>query len=191
MKKVLLASIFCGLAVSAMGAYQYERKGNEGWLSFDETTTVGFDLMRSGKDKDHTNFIDVGEGVVDYGWYNLDTGTSGSFNNGTTATFSASDRIGLYVTDNKGNTYLSTKPRSPFEDETWGKATIEDGNLYLGGGNKGSNGTHEFYVFKVNTANASGKSPSGQPLPGIIATLIIGGGAAVYLKKRKKLYASK
>ena len=191
MKKFLLIAAVCSLAVSAMGAYQYEKKGNEGWLTFDETTTIGFDLGRSGKDKDHTNFIDIGGGVADYGWYNLNTGASGSFKDGATATFSASDRIGLYVTDNKGNTYLSTKPCSPFEDETWGKATISDGNLYLGGGNKGSNGTHEFYVFRVNNANANGKTPSGQPLPGIIATLIIGGGAAVYLKKRKKLYASK
>ena len=77
------------------------------------------------------------------------------------------------------------------EDDIWGKAKIVDGNLQLGGGNMGSNGTHEFYVFKVNTANASGKTPSGQPLPGIIATLIVGGGSLLYLKKRKKLYASK
>ena len=99
MKKALLASIFCGLAMSAMAAYQYETKGNQGWLTFDSETTVAFDLGRSGKDKDHVNFIDRGEGVADYGWYNLETGESGSFNNGLSATFSADDRIGLYVTD--------------------------------------------------------------------------------------------
>ena len=191
MKKVLLASIFAGLAISAMAAYQYEHKGNQGWLTFDSKTTVAFDLSRSGKDKDHENFIDRGEGVADYGWYNLDTGETGSFSNGLSATFNENDRIGLYVIDEKGNTFLSTKPRSPFEDDIWGKAKIVDGNLYLGGGNMGSNGTHEFYVFKVNTANASGKTPSGQPLPGIIATLIVGGGSLLYLKKRKKLYTSK
>ena len=86
---------------------------------------------------------------------------------------------------------MSTKPREPFEDDIWGKARIVDGSLYLGGGNMGSNGTHEFYVFKVNNANASGKTPSGQPLPGLIATLLVGGGTLVYLKKRKQLYASK
>jgi hypothetical protein len=192
MKKTILASMLAALtSFSAMAAYQYEVKGNQGWLKFDSETTVAFDLARSGKDKDHENFIDRGEGVVDYGWYNLDTGESGSFNNGLSATFSKNDRIGLYVTDSKGNTFLSTKPRSPFEDDTWGKARVSDGNLYLGGGNFGSNGTHEYYVFKVNNANTSGKTPSGQPLPGIIATLIVGGGALVYLKKRKKLLAAK
>ena len=191
MKKSLISFMCVGLVGSTMAAYQYETKGNQGWLTFDSETTVAFDLTRSGKDKDHENFVDRGQGVSDYGWYNLDTGTSGSFKNGLSATFSENDRIGLYVTDNQGNTYLSTKPRTPFEDDTWGKARIVDGNLQLGGGNMGSNGTHEFYVFKVNNANASGKTPSGQPLPGIIATLLVGGGTLVYLKKRKKLYASK
>ena len=191
MKKVLFALIVCGFAVSAMAAFQYKTKGNQGWITFDSDTTLAFDLFRSGKDKDHENFIDRGEGVADYGWYNLDTGASGSFKNGLAATFTANDRIGLYVTDNTGNTFLSTKPCSPFEDDIWGKARLEDGNLRLGGGNNGSNGTHEFYVFKVNNANASGKTPSGQPLPGIIATLLVGGGTVLYLKNRKKLYASK
>ena len=187
MKKVLLASIFAGLAISAMAAYQYEHKGNQGWLTFDSETTVAFDLARSGKDKDHENFIDRGEGIADYGWYNLDTGETGSFSNGLSATFNENDRIGLYVTDEKGDTFLSTKPRSPFEDDIWGKAEIVDGNLQLGGGNMGSNGTHEFYIFKVNTANASGKTPSGQPLPGIIAVLAAGGIAF----GASKLYRSK
>ncbi len=191
MKKIFLTMMTMGVVLSAMAAYQYETKGNQGWLTFDSTTTLAFDLERSGKDKDHENFIDRGNGVADYGWYNMDTGETGSFNNGLAATFNENDRIGLYVTDNNGNTYLSTKPRKPFEDDIWGKARLEDGNLRLGGGNNGSNGTHEFYIFKVNNANASGKTPSGQPLPGIIATLIVGGGTLVYLKKRKKLYAEK
>ena len=142
MKKFLMISAFIGLAVSAMAAYQYETKGNQGWLTFDSQTTVAFDLARSGKDKDHENFIDRGEGVADYGWYNLETGATGSFKDGLSATFSKDDRIGLYITDNKGNTYLSTKPQKPFEDDLWGKSRLEDGNLMLGGGNMGSNGTH-------------------------------------------------
>ena len=191
MKKILFVAMLAGLTFSAMAAYQFESKGNQGWLTFDSETTVAFDLTRSGKDKDNENFLDRGEGIADYGWYNLDTGATGSFNNGLSATFTENDRIGLYVTDNQGNTYLSTKPKTPFEDDIWGKAKIVDGNLQLGGGNMGSNGTHEFYVFKVNNANASGKAPSGQPLPGVIATLIVGGGTLLYLKKRKKLYEKK
>lgn len=178
--------------VSVQAAYQFNTKGNQGWLTFDTNTTVSFELDRSGKDKDHENFIDRGEGVADYGWYNMDTGEVGSFSNGASATFSENDRIGLYITDNTGNTFWSTKPGKNDADEIiWGKSSIVDGGLAIYGGNKGSNGTHEYYVFKVNATNASGNTPSGQPLPGIIATLIVGGGTLVYLKKRKKLYESK
>jgi hypothetical protein len=191
MKKVVLISMLMFSVVSVLAAYQYNVKGNQGWLTFDSEMTVSFDLARSGKDKDHENFIDRGEGVVDYGWYNLETGESGSFKDGKSVTFSENDRIGLYVTDKSGDTFLSTKPQKPFEGDIWGKAKVVDGNLYLGGGNMGSNGTHEFYVFKVNTVNADNNTPSGQPLPGIIATLVVGGVALVYLKKRKKLLAAK
>ena len=88
MKKSLISFMCVGLVVSTMAAYQYETKGNQGWLTFDSETTVAFDLTRSGKDKDHENFIDRGEGVADYGWYNLETGATGSFKGGLSATFS-------------------------------------------------------------------------------------------------------
>ena len=194
MKKVFFVALCLSLAVSAMAAYQYDSKGNEAWVTFDSATTVAFDLGRSGKDKDHENFIDRAEGVTDYGWYNLETGETGSFANGTSAAFSENDRIGLYVKDNAGNVYASTKKVQIPDlgsNVTWGKAILLEDALGLYGGNKGSNGTHEYYVFKVNNANAAAKSPSGQPLPGIIATLLVGGGTVLYLKKRKKLIADK
>ena len=185
-------------SISLMAAYQYNTKGNQLWLTFDSSTTVAFDVSRSGKTNDHENFIDRGEGIVDYGWYNLETGTTGSFLNGASATFSTTDRVGLYVKDANGNVYTSTKPgkqgdipSSLGKDILWGKSNEVDGSIALYGGNKGSNGSHEYYVFKVNTVNTNNKAPSGQPLPGIIATLVLGGGTLVYLKKRKKLYESK
>ena len=194
MKRILLLAFFFGCTLSLMAAYQYNTNGNQGWLTFDSSTTVSFDLSRSGKDKDHENFIDRGEGIADYGWYNLENGETGSFANGASATFSENDRVGFYVKDNEGNIYTSTKKVTNSNlgsDLIWGKSSMVDGAIALYGGNKGSNGTHEYYVFSVNTANANNKTPSGQPLPGIIATLVVGGGALVYLKKRKKLNESK
>ena len=189
-RKVLFALFLFACVISVQAAYQYYTKGNQGWLFFDSDTTVAFDLDRSGKSNDHENYIDRGEGVADYGWYNMDTGASGSFSNGQAATFTENDRIGLYVTDNAGTTYLSTKPSAPFEDDVWGKSKLVDGALTVGGGNMGSNGTHEYYIFRFNASNAVDKTPSGQPLPGIVATLLVGGGTLVYLKKRKRLYTS-
>ena len=181
------------VALPVMAAYQYNTKGNQGWLTFDSNTTLAFDLSRSGKDKDHENFIDRGEGVADYGWYNMDTGASGSFLNGNTAVFTENDRIGLYVKDSAGQVFTTTKSvknTNLGDDVVWGKSSLVDGSLALYGGNKGSNGTHEYYVFQVNTANINNNPPSGQPLPGIIATLLLGGGTVLYLKKRKKLYGN-
>ena len=185
--KHLFLFLFLFINFSLFAAYQYNVKGNQGWLTFDSDTIVSFDLGTTGKDKDHINFIDRGEGIADYGWYNMETGESGSFNNGLTATFKETDKVGLYVTDNSGNTYLSTKPMSPFEDDMWGKSKYNNGLIYIGGGNFGSNGTHEYYVFKINTTNQNNNAPNGQPLPGIIATLIVGSIAVWYLKNRKKL----
>ena len=126
--------------------------------------------------------------MVDYGWYNMETGETGSFTNGASATFTENDKIGLYITDNTGKTYWSTKPnKNDSDDVIWGKSKVVEGGLAIYGGNMGSNGSHEYYLFKVNSNN----TPSGQPLPGIIATLAVGGGALVYLKKRKKLCKSK
>ena len=179
-------------AVQLAGAYQYNVKGNQGWLSFDSATTLSSNLMRSGKDgKLQENFIDRGQGIADYGWYNLDTGAHGSFSNGLSASFSEKDRIGLYVKDNTGKVYISTKPdKKKNENIIWGKSRVIDSQIAVAGGNFGSNGTHEYYVFKLNPA-ASDTAPSGQPLPGIIATLAVGAGTVIYLKKRKKLYSKK
>ena len=194
-KKYILATLlWCISVLPVMAAYQYNVNGNQGWLTFDGDTTLAFDLIldsRKDKDNGQDNYIDRGQGFADYGWYNLDTGATGSFNNGMSASFTENDRIGFWVKDNVGDVYLSTKPeKDTAANVIWGKSREIDGGYSVAGGNFGSNGTQEYYVFKVNTANAA-KAPSGQPLPGLIATLIVGGGTVLYLKKRKKLYAEK
>jgi hypothetical protein len=185
--KYIFLLLFLFINFSLFAAYQYNVKGNQGWLTFDTDTIVSFDLGTSGKDKDHVNFIDRGEGIADYGWYNMETGETGSFNNGLSATFKETDKIGLYVTDNSGKTYLSTKPKNnySFENDIWGKSKYNNGLIYIAGGNFGSNGTHEYYVFRINTSNPNKNSPNGQPLPGVFATLILGGIIIWYLKNRK------
>ena len=165
-------------------AYQYNTKGNQTYLTFDSNTDISLEVYRSGKNNDHENFIDKGEGIVDYGWYNLNTNESGSFKDGATFTFTENDKISIWVTDSKGNTYNSTKEPDSF---IWGKSDTKDDVFKVYGGNKGSNGTHEYYVFKVTTVPTSNNTPNGQPLPGIIATLIVGGTGILYLKNRKRL----
>lgn len=191
--RMLLASFLTVSAISSVSAaYQYNVKGNQGWLTFDGDTTLAFDLVldsRKNMDNGQDNYIDRGQGFADYGWYNLDTGATGSFNNGMSASFTENDRIGFWVKDNVGDVYVSTKPnKNSAANVIWGKSREIDGGFSVAGGNFGSNGTQEYYVFKVNTANANGtKTPSGQPLPGIIAVLAAGGIAF----GASKLYRSK
>ena len=195
-KKVFLSAAVVACSVPAIAAFQYESQGNEGWLTFDGETTLAFDLgIESRKDKDNgqNNYIDEGGGVADYGWYNLNDDSFGSFNDGLSATFNEDDKIGFWVKDNEGNVFVSTRLKGEAPDYvSFGKSREYESGFSVYGGNFGSNGTQEFYVFKVNTANSNNQNtPSGQPLPGIVATLIVGGGTVLYLKKRKKLYADK
>ena len=190
--RMLLASFLTVSAISSVSAaYQYNVKGNQGWLTFDGDTTLAFDLIldsRKNMDNGQDNYIDRGQGFADYGWYNLDTGASGSFNNGMSASFTENDRIGFWVKDNVGDVYFSTKPEKDVAANIiWGKSREIDGGFSVAGGNFGSNGTQEYYVFKVNTANTSNKTPSGQPWPGILAVLAAGGIAF----GASKLYRSK
>ena len=195
-KKIILASFLTVSAISSVSAaYQYNVEGNQGWLTFDGDTTVAFDLIldsRKDKDNGQDNYIDRGQGFADYGWYNLETGARGSFNNGASASFTENDRIGFWVKDNVGDVYVSTKPeKDAAANIIWGKSREIDGGFSVAGGNFGSNGTQEYYVFKVNNANSNGKTPSGQPLPGILAVLAVGGiafGASkLYRSKKNKI----
>lgn len=183
MKQLLILFLFF-ITICISAAYQYNTKGNQSWLTFDSATDLYFSVERSGKDKDHENFIDNGNGIIDYGWYNLNTNESGSFKNNQTYTFTENDKISLWVTDVNGNTYSSTKDTSNF---IWGKSDTNDDIFKVYGGNKGSNGTHEYYVFQISTVTTNNNTPTGQPLPGIIATLIIGFGGLFYIKNREKL----
>ena len=191
-KRIILASFLTVSAISSVSAaYQYNVIGNQGWLTFDGDTTVAFDLIldsRKDKDNGQDNYIDRGQGFADYGWYNLETGARGSFKNGASASFTQDDRIGFWVKDNAGDIYVSTKPeKDAAANIIWGKSREIDGGFSVAGGNFGSNGTQEYYVFKVNNANSNGKTPSGQPLPGILAVLAVGGIAF----GASKLYRSK
>jgi LPXTG-motif cell wall-anchored protein len=182
--KYLIFLFACVFTLSTYAAYQYNTKGNQTWLTFDSNTNLYFDVSRSGKTNDHENFIDRGEGIADWGWYNLNTNESGSFKNGGEFTFTENDKIAVWVKDERGNTYASTKNTSDF---IWGKSDLKDDIFKVYGGNKGSNGSHEYYIFTVTSAPSKNNAPTGQPLPGIIGTLLVGGAGLWYLKNRKNL----
>ncbi|MBE6404998.1 MAG: hypothetical protein E7040_03155 [Lentisphaerae bacterium] len=124
---------------------------------------------------------------IHYG--NMKTGELGEFYPG--------DKIVLWVE--------TTSANGKKETFTMYSPTTQDSDIWMLG-KSGESIVFNWGDFGVdygkksqNAANPSGfefsistKAPtSGQPLPGIIATIVVGGGTLLYLKKRKKLYGIK
>ncbi len=121
----------------------------------------------------------------------------GDMKTGALGEFSAGDKIVLWVettsASGKKETFTMYSP-STQDSDIWmlgksGESIIFNwGDFGVDYGSKSQNAINPSgFEFAIST-NAP---PSGQPLPGIIATLAVGGGIALYLKKRKKLYAAK
>ncbi len=186
MKKLLAMVFLTGCSffftTPAWGAFQYNWSDNEGWFTFDGSTEMSFDAELQNPE----NYIAYAA-VSDYGWYGLDqqgeyNGTLGSFKDGATATFNENDKIGLWVKDAFGTTFTSTRKGIPGlftfagkEDRASGGYTVYVADVL--------SGDYRSYVF-------SGTSTStGQPLPGILATLLAGGAVLWYTKKHKNKLA--
>lgn len=121
----------------------------------------------------------------------------GDMKTGVLGEFSAGDKIVLWVettaANGKKETFTMYSPTTQ-DSDIWmlgksGERIIFNwGDFGVDYGKKSQSAINPAgFEFAISTYS----QPSGQPLPGIIATLIVGGGALVYLKKRKKLYASK
>ena len=124
---------------------------------------------------------------IHYG--NMKTGELGEFYPG--------DKIVLWVE--------TTSANGKKETFTMYSPTTQDSDIWMLG-KSGESIVFNWGDFGVdygkksqNVANPSGfefsistKAPtSGQPLPGIIATIVVGGGTLLYMKNRKKLYGIK
>ena len=121
----------------------------------------------------------------------------GDMKTGALGKFSAGDKIVLWVETTSANgkkeTFTMYSPTTQ-DSDIWMLSKSGDSNIFNWGdfgvdyGKKSQNAINPAgFQFSIST-NAP---TSGQPLPGIIATLIVGGGAVLYLKKRKKLYSAK
>ena len=115
---------------------------------------------------------------------------------GALGEFSPGDKIVLWVettsADGKKETFTMYSPTTQDSDiwmlsETGDSIIFNWGDFGVDYGKKSQESINPAgFQFAIST-----KAPSGQPLPGIIATLAIGGGTMLYLKKRKKIYAEK
>ena len=121
----------------------------------------------------------------------------GDMKTGMLGEFSAGDKIVLWVETTSANgkkeTFTMYSPTTQ-DSDIWMLSKSGDSIIFNWGdfgvdyGAKSQNAINPAgFQFAIST-NAP---TSGQPLPGLIATLLVGGGTVFYLKKRKKLYDSK
>lgn len=121
----------------------------------------------------------------------------GDMKTGALGEFSAGDKIVLWVETTSANgkkeTFTMYSPTTQ-DNDIWMLSKSGDSIIFNWGdfgvdyGKKSQNAINPAgFQFAIST-NAP---TSGQPLPGLIATLIVGSGTVLYLKKRKKLYAAK
>jgi hypothetical protein len=199
--------VMAAIAIPVHAAIQYKVETFSGgsWFSVDEKQTVYLNVKNSeGAD------VAIKDSVIsNIGWYKYSevgrtlipgspapTLHTGDMGTGKLGEFSPDDKIVLWIetTDANGNkeTFSMFDPRD-LKHDIWLKGDAGD-NVVLNWGD---------YVNIANSqkvANPAGfefsittTPPSGQPLPGIIATLLVSGGCGslIYLRRRKKLKAAK
>ena len=189
--------------VSAAIQYKMETISGGSWFSVDEKQTVYLNV----KDKDG-KAVSLGDSVIsNIGWYKYkDMAYSllpgvptpkvnvRDIKTGKLGEFSPEDKIVLWIetTDANGKkeTFSMFDPRD-LKHDIWLSGTPGD-NVVLSWGdyinitNSQTVANPAGFEFSITT-----NPPSGQPLPGIIATFLVGGGSLIYLKKRKKTKATK
>ena len=216
----LFAIALTSAAIPESAAIQYNIQAENGqaYFSVDTKQTVYVDVKKNGSNvaiKDSV-ITDIGwykyEDVVQFyenlpkpgegpsrPWDTFGPGPerhAGDIKTGMLGEFSPDDKIVLWVETTSSGGEKSTYSMyitNTKEKDVWllgesGESLIFNWGQF--GFDYGKQAQHslnpEGYEFSITT-----RQPSGQPLPGIIATLIVGGGTVLYLKKRKKLYAVK
>ena len=121
----------------------------------------------------------------------------GDMKTGVLGEFSAGDKIVLWVettsADGKKETFTMYSPTTQ-DSDIWMLSKSGDSIIFNWGDfgvDYGKKSQESINPAGFQFAISTNAPTSGQPLPGIIATLLVGSGTVFYLKKRKKLYDSK
>lgn len=123
----------------------------------------------------------------------------GDMKSGRLGEFKPGDKIVFWVETTSANgeksTFTTYSPTAQDKD-LWMLGTFGDSVVFNWGDfgvdyGKKSQASINPAGFEFSITTRGTNPPSGQPLPGIIATLLVGFATFVYLKKRKKLYEAR
>ncbi len=168
--KKLMAVMVMMATIPTFAAYQFVSYGKYlgGHMIFDGATTISMNI----------NSFTSGVAPVDFGYYMLGTTDMVSLKDAT-ASFNPGDEIGFWLRDAGGN-ITST---SSLSGATWMPqgSVLENGSYTMFTG-----GNYPIYRYEYNYSIGEVTAPSGQPLPGVIAALAVGGGVLAVRKLRRK-----
>ncbi len=182
MKKITM--IFLALlSLNLFAAFQYQVSGyGGGYFSFDGTTSLKMDRSGVHKGLDYLfvkNSLVLGDNS--WGYYLLsDRKLVHVQADGFLGTFSSGDKIGIWIANESGEIFTSTNTGN--QDYTFGKSGSSGDDFCLYQGSAGIFLTPSHWEYQLSETAA----PSGQPLPGVLASLLIGGGVAYLARRRKK-----
>jgi len=128
--------------------------------------------------------------ILEIGWYdhNNPTVMHSSVSSTTLGFFSSTDVISIWVKclDNASNELIFTSTATGIPGTTLaGTLFLDNLDLFYIGGPMLNGG--EFYSYSMSAKNWSGNGPVGEPLPGVLAALAIGGCVIAGKKIRSKM----
>lgn len=208
MKKMLTALLLAATMTTTFAAFQYsldkvDSMGSKPYgysytLNVSEGSGSVYITNRTSNDKSFTDNVNAGE-AGNFGYINLTTGerinaeaTAVTLADGRTGyklgDFSEGDRIGIWVRTNTGDIGGTFGDQSLGYTDNFNNRNINSSDLAIG--SLQFKGTGSLFFQAVG---AEKKIPSGRPLPGVLATLLIGGGAVGvfrFLRRRKATAAA-
>ncbi len=207
MKKNLMLFLLC---VSACvfayeyngGTFQYHSDNvsgtSNGYVTFTGATNLYFtetQIFTGTVTKGKNTYTDSMPSIVSWGAYKTDSPTSliTAGKNGFVGTFSASDTLGIWMRSAEGNIYTSTATGvsgQTFAKGAWHQYSetspinfclYDDVTFNVPGSSFNYTASHFEYTL------GSGDAPlSGQPLPGVLASILVGGAGLWAVRRRSR-----
>lgn len=175
MKKLITAIAIAIMGISSSFAGILNYNSTAGYFTFNTTTEVSLIEV----------FTGFSGSILEVGWYNYNDPTTlnSSLDATTLGFFNSDDVISIWVKclDHESNTLILTTTPTLIPD-TIHAGSFLMGNLFYIGGIDINGG--EFYSY---TITAKEWYPKGEPLPGVISALVIGGAAFFGRKFRNKI----
>ncbi len=174
MKKLFLLLVFVFLTFTTFAAYQYDNYLQLNRTSLNVLQNANLSLTFISNITDWSTFIletIKSDGTISYQNFEISSETIniGNVNSG--------DNLKFYLSNNLGET---TKKNLKF----WGSGWDVDYNTYeylhFGANYSDWNSKYDIQQFQIK-----GSAPTGQPLPGVLATLVLGSAGIILIKKRK------